>query len=911
MTAAAMTRLEVTAASLAGTTLIEANAGTGKTWTITALYVRLLLEAGCKVDQILVVTFTEVATAELRDRIRKRLVETRAALERGTASEGDALVAALLARFPDRTQVLHDLEDALANFDQAPIYTIHGFCQRALGDWAFETAMPFKTELVPDPSEILQEIVEDFWRNELHGASPLFTGYLVQQKVDPGCLQKDVRSWIGKPHLVFRGPDEAKDIAALETRYSEAWREAQAIWLRARNEVQKQLVTSTGLHAGKYKRASIPQWIEEMDACLAPRNPGVLLCHQFEKFTPEALERATNRGGRTPRHAFYDACGALKATHDALMPAYAARLARMKMRLVEYCNAELATRKKARQLQSFDDLLLNLHDALHDHRAPKLVEALRVRYSAALIDEFQDTDPVQYEIFKRIYADSGRPVFLVGDPKQSIYSFRGADVFAYLNARRDAQNSHTLDRNWRSAPGLLEAVNLIFSTAPTPFVFEDIPFHRSYPAQGDRGRFVIEGELGAPLELWYLQSEDGKPITKGAACDMGARATAAEIARLMNLGERKQARIVERKDGIVRERRLCGGDIAVLVRSHRQGKIVRDALAACGVSSVQRGSENVFSSVEAEELERVLLAIAEPGRETRVSAALTTEIMGYSGERLHAAQADEGQWEPLVESFREAQRDWHEHGFIRMLRAFFKRHGVVCRLLEYGDGERRVTNLLHLSERLHCEADTHGASGLIAWLAAKRRAAGSENEEELLRLESDENLVKILTVHVAKGLEFPLVFCPFLWDLGSRSAKKDVITFHDADDGFGQVIDFGSDELEISRAQATREELAENLRLMYVALTRAKYRCWMAWGPVADAHTSAPAWLLHRQQLSLSPSSGDGGREGKQEHALSPSRGEGGGEGKLEPGRMLAELQELAASSAGTIRVTPLEPPAP
>jgi exodeoxyribonuclease V beta subunit len=180
-----------------------------------------------------------------------------------------------------------------------------------------------------------------------------------------------------------------------------------------------------------------------------------------------------------------------------------------------------------------------------------------------------------------------------------------------------------------------------------------------------------------------------------------------------------------------------------------------------------------------------------------------------------------------------------------MLRNFLHRYGVVYRLLEYTDGERRVTNLRHLAERLHCDADKLGMGGLLAWFSAKRKAPGYANIEELLRLESDENLVKILTIHVAKGLEFPLVFCPFLWDGKLFSKDDEVLTFHDPET-HAAVIDFGSETREQSREQAKAEERAENIRLLYVALTRAKYRCWMVWGKINEAETSAPAWLLHR-----------------------------------------------------------------
>jgi exodeoxyribonuclease V beta subunit len=878
-----MTPVEIGSAPLTGTTLIEANAGTGKTWTITALYVRLLLETERTVDRILLVTFTEAATAELRDRVRTRLAVTRAAIARGKA-DGDPMIATLLERVPARTRMLRQLESALRNFDEAPIHTIHGFCRRVLAEHAFESGMPFATDLAPDQSELLREIVDDFWRREVEEASPLYALFMTQAKVrkeplGPESLRGAVERCLGKPYLELRGPDATGDVAALEDAYACAWGRARAMWPESRDAVARELVESGALNGNMYRHASVLMWLDQMDACFASATAGLGLFKGFDKFTPESLRNGTRRGHATPGHPFYDACAAVLTAHTALEAAYTARLACAKMRLAIYCNTELRARNRSRRLQSYDDLLLDLHDALYGTRGLGLAHALRERYSAALIDEFQDTDPVQYAIFERIYGDSGLPVFFVGDPKQSIYSFRGADVFTYLQARRAASAAHTLEVNWRSAGALVQAVNTVFEGATAPFLLEEIAFHPSKPARGERGRLVIPADKGAALELWFLTHDGAKPMNKGDAAERAAEATAAEIARLMNLGAADKARIVEDPDAAPHGRRLRGGDIAVLVRTHEQGRLVREALARCAVSSVQRGSESVFETAEAEELERVLLAIAEPGREPLVSGALTTEMMGCSGEDLYALHADEPAWEALVETFREAHREWHEHGFVRMLRAFLRRHRVLPRLLEYADGERRVTNLLHLSEHLHCEAQARGVSGLLAWLAAKRQTPGSANEEELLRLESDENLVKILTVHVAKGLEFPLVFCPFVWDGSLRSAKEAPVAFHESDTLHRSVIDFGSDGFSHACEQAQREERAENLRLFYVALTRAKYRCWMVWGWISQAETSAPAWLLHPH-----------GRP-------------------LESAAMRKDLERLTQRAKGTIRVTQIEQP--
>jgi exodeoxyribonuclease V beta subunit len=353
------------------------------------------------------------------------------------------------------------------------------------------------------------------------------------------------------------------------------------------------------------------------------------------------------------------------------------------------------------------------------------------------------------------------------------------------------------------------------------------------------------------LILWFLgRDADGKPVGKVKARERIARATAAEVAQLLNLAAQGQAHIGSRP--------LDGGDIAVLVRTHREGRLVRDALMRLGIASVQQGQDNVFASHEAGELERVLMAIAEPALEAWVSSALATDMLGVPGEALYALREDEQAWEARLETFQDYHRLWRERGFIVMFRALLKREHVALRLLGYRDGERRLTNLLHLSELCQTAANRQRLSiaGLLKWFCEHRQGTDAEDEEVLLRLESDEHLVKIVTMHKSKGLEYPIVFCPFLWDGRLRSEKAAAFTFHDAAEGYQAVLELGSDPHNM-RAHACREELAEGLRLAYVALTRAKYRCYLVWGAINEANTSPLAWLLHAPDVLPRDLTGD------------------------------------------------------
>lgn len=834
-----MQRLDPLYTTLADFNLIEASAGTGKTYTITGLYLRLVVEARIPVHRILVVTYTNAATKELRDRIRSRLTQIRRVFINGRADPEDELAVRLLDLTPDREHAIRRLNNALRGFDEAAIFTIHGFCKRVLGDNAFESGLSFDTELVADIGELLQEIVEDFWRREFYPGSPIVVQYFLDQGASPETLLQQIAPHLGKPYLRIVTPDSAADGPALEQAFVAAFQQAGTLWRQNRAAIEELLLTSPALNRQKYNVKSIPGWLEAMETYLSAAPPRLGKFDKFTQFTTTKLRASAKKGQTAPQHAFFDACETLNAACDALADYCRYQVP---VKLLDYCNAELKVRKRREQVQSYDDLLLDLRAALHSsRRGSALAETLRQRYAAALIDEFQDTDPVQYEIFQRIYAGTGQPVFLVGDPKQAIYSFRGADIFAYLTARRDTPQQHTLDVNWRSDPRLLTALNAIFGAVKDqPFLFDGIPFHPAMAAPHRRAEpLSLQGRQEPPLQLWLLEADGAEPINKGAASEWAAQATALEIARLLNLGASGQAQIGERA--------LAGGDIAVLVRSHWQGRLMRRQLLRLNVPSVQHADDSVFLAEEARQLEWLLAAVAEPGHEGRVRAALASDLFGLTGEELHRLQEDERAWSGWLEKFQDYRQLWQEQGFMRFFRAWLIQEDAPQRLLAFRDGERRLTNLLHLAELAHLASRAHpGMAGLLKWLGDRRRLPSNKDEEQQLRLESDENLVRIVTVHKSKGLEYAIVFCPFLWDGRLRAGEKGAtLLYHDPDDPRSSLLVMGGSADHPAAALAQREEMAENLRLFYVALTRAKQRCYLVWGRIKEAGCAPAAWLLH------------------------------------------------------------------
>jgi exodeoxyribonuclease V beta subunit len=826
-----------------GSTLIEASAGTGKTFTLAGLYLRLLVQHQLKVEQILVVTYTVAATSELRDRIRRNLAQARTAFAAAAAGrplppDSPPYLAVLIrseaARWP---VVLRDLEAALAGFDQAAIHTIHGFCQRALRDRAFESGSLFDVELVTDLSDLQARAAEDFWRREVLAAGAVPLALAIGEFTTPTGLLHELAPLLHHAQLTTL-PADGPPLQAAASAVQAAHEALRAHW-QAHAERLRQCFGS-GIKWGNdpyNSDAKMQAAFASVAAALTHPAPSFEALGSLRLFTTAALAEKRSKRSREvpPQLPFIALCDAFAVAADhwqiVLQQAALASLRRALPQL------------KARlKIQSFDDLLTRLHDALSGPAGDGLAGALRAQYRAALIDEFQDTDPLQFRIFQRVFqapaADGGLPfLFLIGDPKQAIYGFRGADLETYLHARRSVARRFTLRRNFRSAPRLVEGVNHIFQQNAGAFLSPDIPF---VPARAARtegvDHFTGVGQCPTPLQVW-LQPRGAKDVTAGQATRELPAAVATEIVRLLNSAAR------------LGDRPLQPEDIAVLVPANHQATRIQEALGARGVPTVLQTTASLFSAEEVGEMRRLLSALDAPGDEALLKSALTTTALGLDAAELQAAVAKDIVWQDRSEGLADLSRLWARKGFLPMIRALLQREAVRARLLALPDGERRLTNLLHLAEVLHEAALEHNLSraGLLNWLdeqAADPKAAGDAFQ---LRLERDERAVRLATIHRSKGLEYGIVFCPFSWKGVRNKRRKVEPLFHRTAAGGAPelVFDFGSPTLDANRAAAEQEKLAEQIRLLYVALTRAQHRCCLVWGRFNGAGTAAAAWLLH------------------------------------------------------------------
>lgn len=853
---------------LRGSQLIEASAGTGKTFTISALYLRLILGHGGETSgfgrellppQILVVTFTDAATKELRDRIRTRLAEA-ARYFRGEIDAPDGLVEELRDQFaPEQWAACAGRLDIAAQWmDEAAVSTIHSWCQRMLREHAFDSGSLFTQTLETDHSDLLGEVLRDYWRLFCYPMQGDALNWVRANWSGPAALMPRVRALFGssrQPANAEQTPAQMIEACLQERR--EALAQLKTPWLQWAQELREiclQGVAAKAVDGRKMQARYFEPWFEKLSAWAADDTQEQLdLGTGFTRLTPDGMAEAWK--GAAPQHPGLDAMPGLKVALDALPSPDAAVL----QHAAHWVSVRFEEEKRRRAEMGFDDMLLRLDAALQAEGGERLATLIREQFPVALIDEFQDTDPVQYRIFETIYRiedncpDTG--LFLIGDPKQAIYAFRGADIYTYLRARQaTAGRLHTLDTNFRSSHAMVKAVNHVFERAELrdsgrgAFLFREgsenpVPFV-SVRSQGRKEVLQLDGQPVSALTLWQLPSE--QPLSGVVYRQYLAAACASQIVELLNGGQQGRCGFI--KDGEAL-RGVLPADIAILVRDGKEAQAVRRELSTRGVRSVYLSDkDSVYAAQEAHDVLAWLKACAEPDVERPLRAALACITLDLPLVELERLNQDELAWEKRVMQFRGYRETWRKQGVLAMLRRLLHDFELPQALIARPDGERVLTNVLHLSELLQqAAAELDGEQALIRHLAEHLALSGQAGEEQILRLESDEQLVKVVTIHKSKGLEYPLVFLPFICSAKPVDGSRLPLHFHDAA-GNAQVSLKPTPEL---IAQADDERLAEDLRLLYVALTRAQHACWLG---VADLkrgnnnrsvlHLSALGYLL-------------------------------------------------------------------
>lgn len=806
---------------LDGTHIIEASAGTGKTYTISSLYLRLLLGDDAPVedltaDRILVVTFTDAATQELRDRIRGRVLDLRQGLL--TADVPDVFTKGLLENVAAKGDSIERLNLALHQMDEAAICTIHAFCYRMLREHAFESGALFDYDYRIDDVAYRKRATTDFWRRLVYPLTGEELALVTALWPSPEELWREIAPYLMKSELELRGGGD-ETLPAQTEHLRHAMERIKWCW---RSERVRTSIESSAVRTAKDRPGGAPM-LDRMDGWARDdghllRVPGehgglVSFADLLRHYGTDRLLAPGNMTQRGTRPDCEHFCGLV----DVALASFGRLQATVLERAIVEVSQSAVSAKLEDRLLAPDDLLMQMDAALTGRRGGVLAASVRRRFPVAMVDEFQDTDPLQYRIFKRIYdGATGCGFYMIGDPKQAIYGFRGADIFTYIDARESVPENDRfrLTTNWRSSPELIESVNALFEASPDPFLFEEIGFDPAAANEPEKAStFRIDGAPANALNLWFLPGATNTGMLRRGFAGVAANRIAAMLA---------QGSVT------LEDRPLRPGDMAVLVRNYLEATAVRDALAVRGIGTAYLTRESVFRTSEAEDLALVLEAALEPRNESSVRSAVATTLVGWPRETLIDALRDERSWPAHQERFAQYHEVWRERGVLAMIRRFLADYDVPRRMLDDSDyGERRLTDVRHLGELLQeRSAELDGMHRLLRWYLAEIGRADVP-EEEQRRLETDERLVKVVTLHSAKGLEYELVFLPFV----SACEPTTAGLYHERDpDEFG--VERYRSVLELvptqrARAQADRERLAEDLRLLYVGVTRARQGCWL------------------------------------------------------------------------------------
>ena len=844
---------------LKGARLIEASAGTGKTFTLALLYLRLILGHGqvartpLGVENILVLTFTKAATQELRDRIRARLAEAANAFFDPQQCQ-DPMLSQLLQQYPDSEQRLlaaNRLLMAADSMDLASIHTIHGWCYRMLQEHAFASGLAFGLELCEQEGELIQELVWDYWRLFYLGLDQESLARVRELFASPSAMQQRLSPLLAEP-VVDAAPEPQDWLVQHQQQWQDWNQQSRAHWLAQDWLGQLQQLFEAGAKAKAYSASKLKvnfrngfyqrlaDWLagNELDAKLF----GGKTWQHFSDPWSELWPSLTQTEGA--------ACLQLQQLHQDWQQAQQWQQP-LAQHALYWCRQQLAERKLARGWLGQQDLLHLLQQALARDSSGQLRASIIAQLPVALVDEFQDTDPIQYDIFRRLYQPQNNPddllLLMIGDPKQAIYGFRGADLDTYLQARDDlSQQPDRLDDNFRSSPELVEGVNAWFdrdtSLPQGSFALAGesgdpaLPF---FPSQGRKfqGQLWVKGQPWAANQWLWLSNPGLLVADYQAVCAQQAAWQVAELLQLSHQGL-CQWRLPDES-----QRPLQAKDIALLVNGRTEAQLLRQGLQQLGVASVYLSDRsNVFQGWVAQELLALLRALCQPQRESLLRTALATRLLCADLQQLRQWLDDPLAWQELQDRFTRYLSLWRQQSLLPALYALLHDFGVAARLQAQIGGERQLTDLLHLAELLQQASLEHPSpEALLEHFNQRIEQAESDNQGEQQRLESELNLVKIVTIHKAKGLAYPLVILPF----SLKQVKTKPNRPWRLNQGQVQLKDSTAE-----KQQQLEQELQEAIRKLYVALTRASSHNLMLLseikpgGDKALELDSAPCYLL-------------------------------------------------------------------
>lgn len=807
-----------------GITFLEASAGTGKTYTISKIIVRLVVERQLPISEILVMTFTEAATKELKSRVRSAIQET--LRELASTSSDDPLALYYMSTYPEAAK---HLRNAIATFDEAAIFTIHGFCNRVLKEFAFESNRLFEPTLIKEQRPLWLEAIQDYWRSNHYEGTPFTTTLLHFHKQSPDSLLDTFLKFIRYPNIEVLPAVSDNLYANSQLALDKCWKDIQFCLSQNKTAVVK-FLENTAVFKKEYKD-HLPTILENLEGKWED-------LPQLQKlFTLHLLTISNIRLALLKKYQdipIHEPLFELSEQWTAISENFIHQHTFHCFREVE---RSLRTKKQNDNLLTFDDLLPSILDTLDSVSGPRLQKKIQQAYRAILVDEFQDTDSQQTELFRRLFISPEHLLFFIGDPKQAIYKFRGADLFSYLHARDLASQTYTLSTNWRSSSALVKGVNALFSRNPNPFLYDQIPYLPSIAALKNTTPTLNESPTRNPLRICFQESQDSKPIPIATAKATIQAALVQEILILLD------------GDQLLDGKPVQPVDIAILTRSNQEAQSVKAKLAEYNLPSVIFSDQTVFESEEVTQLILLLNAIQEPYRLDWIRSLYASSWFGWTAEEIYKRNTSSNEWTEIQDKFQQLHELWLSDGIAVCLDEWIRWSEIKPLLLSNHGGERSATNLLHLVELLSQAESEKRLSpiALIQWVQRSIEKPDRERDDFVTRLESDEQAIQIVTIHKSKGLQYPIVFVPFAWGSCVPRSETERI-YHQIKANDQLVFDRRPELSKEDKAQYFKESLSDSCRLLYVALTRAQQACYLFWGDYKDQDQSSVGYLFRTSE---------------------------------------------------------------
>ncbi|WDR80709.1 UvrD-helicase domain-containing protein [Candidatus Purcelliella pentastirinorum] len=798
---------------LKGKILIESSAGTGKTFTIIITYIRLILGINTKnlykkplsVKKILILTYTNYGSLEIKKKIYENInILLRSCIEKKCSNDILLKIFKKIKNFKTSIKILLKAKKQINN---APICTIHVFCKKILETYALELSIPFKYKLLKNKSILHEQSVINFWRKYFYKLEFNIVKYIIYKIKTPKNLSKIISPWLDGELPRFENIQIKKE-SILSKKFQEIIKTIEKIkteWNKNKNKIIS-IILSSKVNKKIYNKKNLLIWFDKVTDWVYDKNT--------IEFMPKILKyfriSIINKNQEIKKINKYKVFHFIEELFNKEISLYYHIISFAIIKTREIIKKE----KINKNLISFDDLISIINTSIKNKNFEKISKKINKDYPVTIIDEFQDTDYCQYKIFDNIYNKKKKfTLLLVGDPKQAIYDFRNADIFSYIKITSKISKKFNLITNWRSSPSIVENINKIFSIKKNPFVLDMILFTQSkYNKKNSNLSFLLNKKKQPAIKIWYIKNNELNYFNNKILI---AQKCAYEICSWLKYSKKNKSCIVNK---IKISKPLCASDIAILVKNNKEAKIICKIFKKNNLQTFYlSNNNNVYSTIEAKEILLILKTIINPENINILKSSLVTNIINFNIFELSKIEKNKNLYYTFIEKFKFYYEIWKKFGIISLFNMILSDFNIIKKNNIIHNDEQKIINILHIGELLHkIYYETHNTNNIINYLEKRINNTEKTKKNEQIRYNNINNKIKVMTIHKSKGLEFPIVWIPFI----TNNNKINRNIYHDRNN-FNKILN-----LQKNKKKLIEEEiLSENIRKFYVALTRAICNC--------------------------------------------------------------------------------------